>query len=304
MARVPFADLNVTNPVLAAPMSGGPTTAAMVTAAASAGSLGFLAGGYKSPEDLGDEIRSVRSRSVPFGVNLFAPNPKPVDREEFDRYARLIQPEAGVYGLDLSESSPVENVDHWQEKVDLLLATPVPIAGFTFGIPERSVIHALRRVSTTLVQTVTSVDEALMAAEIGLDMLVVQSFEAGGHWGTLTPERPPRRIRLPELVEQIRMAVDLPLLAAGGIATSEDVTSVLHAGAVAALVGIALLRAEESGASDTYKTALAERSGRDTLLTRAFSGRPARAVPRAGTGLAHARAESTAKALNRLAESV
>ena len=243
----------------------------------------------------------------------------------------------------MSESSPVENDDHWQEKVDLLLATPVPIAGFTFGIPERRVIHALRGVSTTLVQTVTSVDEALMAAERGLDMLVVQSFEAGGHWGILTPERPPRRIRLPELVEQIRMAVDLPLLAAGGIATSEDVSSVLHAGAVAALVGTALLRAEESGASDTYKTALAERCGRDTLVTRAFSGRPARAVPNlftdryaaappgypaihhltspirraaaavgdadriniwAGTGVGHARAEPTAKVLNRLAESV
>ena len=325
-------------------MSGGPTTAAMVIAAASAGSLGFLAGGYKRPEDLSDEIRAVSSHSVPFGVNLFAPNPKPVDRDAFDSYARLIQPEASLYGLDLSESSPVEDDDYWQAKIDLLLATPVPVAGFTFGIPEHRVITALHGVGTALVQTVTSVEEALLAAQSGLDMLAVQSFQAGGHWGTLTPERPPERIRLPELVAQIRMAVDLPILAAGGISTPGDVTSVLQAGAVAVLVGTALLRADESGASPTYKTALSEPHERDTLVTRAFSGRPARAVPNlftdrydvaaplgypaihnltipirraasaagdadriniwAGTGIAHARAETAAETLNRLAEAV
>jgi nitronate monooxygenase len=279
MARGPFADLGVTNPVLAAPMSGGPSTPALVVSAASTGSLGFLAAGYKSPEVLVEQIDAVRSQSVPFGVNLFVPNPVPVNRSDFGRYAVLIQPEAARYDLDLAGVSPVEDDDHWQAKIDLLLSAPVPIVSFTFAIPDRGVIEALHRVGTTLVQTVTSVEEARLAADQGVDLLVVQSFEAGGHRGTFTPEHPPAPIPLADLVGRVLDSVPLPVLGAGGIALSRDVAATRRAGAAAVMVGTALLRTEESGASPTYKAALAERKDRDTVVTRAFSGRPARAVP-------------------------
>jgi nitronate monooxygenase len=288
MAGLPFADLGVTNPVLAAPMAGGPSTPALVTAASSAGSLGFLAAGYKTPEVLAEQMKTVRARSVPFGVNLFAPNPIPVDREAFVRYSRLIQPEADRYGLSLGDMSPVDDDDHWQAKIDLLLSDPVPIVGFTFGIPERAVVEALQRAGSTLVQTVTSVEEARMAADRGVHLLAVQSFEAGGHWGTLTPRRPPPSVPLAELVARVRQAVDLPLLGAGGIATSAGVLGAMSAGAAAVMVGTALLRTEESGASAPYKSALAERGDLDTLVTRAFTGRSARAVPNSFTDRYHA----------------
>jgi nitronate monooxygenase len=300
LANGPLAELGVTNPVLAAPMAGGPSTPALVIAASSAGSLGFLAGGYKTPEVLAEQIRAVRSESVPFGVNLFGPNPVPVDHDEFYRYARLIQPEAERFDLDLGRVSPVEDDDHWQAKVELLLSAPVPVVGFTFAVPGPVVIAALHRAGTTIVQTVTSVEEARMADDRGVDLLAVQSFEAGGHWGTLTPDRPPRLMALADLVGQIRGAVRLPLLGAGGIAVSGDVAAVLQAGAAAVMVGTALLRTVESGASPPYKSALAESAHGDTMVTRAFTGRPARAVPNLFTDRYDAAAPSGYPALHHL----
>jgi NAD(P)H-dependent flavin oxidoreductase YrpB (nitropropane dioxygenase family) len=290
MARGPFADLNVTNPVLAAPMAGGPSTPRLVSAAASVGSLGFLAGGYKTPEVLAEQIRTVRSGAVAFGVNVFVPNPVKVDRQEFDRYRRLIQPEAEMYEIDLTSMRPTEDDDHWQAKMDLLLSDPVPVVGFTFGIPEGDVIAALHRAGTTLVQTVTSVEEARRAADSGIDVLAVQSFQAGAHWGTMTPQQPPELTPLPELIRQVGQVVELPLLAAGGIATSSDVAAALSAGAAAAMVGTVLLRTDESGAAPPYKAALGERGHLPTVVTRAFTGRPARAVPNLFTDRYHAAA--------------
>jgi NAD(P)H-dependent flavin oxidoreductase YrpB (nitropropane dioxygenase family) len=300
MVSQPFAHLGVTNPVLAAPMAGGPSTPALVTAAWSAASLGFLAGGYKTPEVLAEQMAAVRSRSVPFGVNLFAPNPVPVDREDFDRYLRLIQPEAERYDLALDGMSPVEDDDRWQAKIDLLLSDPVPVVGFTFGIPDRAGAAALKRVGSTLVQTVTSVEEARTAADRGVHLLAVQSFEAGGHWGTLSPQRPPPSVPLADLVAQVRQAIDLPLLAAGGIGTSADVSAVMRAGAAAVMVGTALLRTDESGASAPYKAALAERGDLGTMLTTAFTGRPARTVPNLFTDRYHADAPSGYPAIHHL----
>jgi NAD(P)H-dependent flavin oxidoreductase YrpB (nitropropane dioxygenase family) len=272
-------NLNLTNPVLAAPMAGGPSTPALVMAAARAGTIGFLAGGYKTAEGLAEQINAVRSQTEAFGVNLFAPNPLPVDPEAFRSYARLIQPEADPYAIDLVAMSPIEDDDNWHAKIDLLLTVPVPVVSFTFAIPQTAVIDALRRAGTVVIQTVTSPEEARLAAAAGVDLLAVQGFRAGGHSGTFTPERPPERTELPDLIRQVRLGVTLPLIAAGGLSTSADVAAVLHAGADAAMVGTVLLRTDESGASPVYKAAMAERADCQTVVTRAFTGRPARALP-------------------------
>src|SRR5690348_10340489 len=120
-------------------MAGGPTTPALVVAAARAGALAFLAAGYRDAGALAAQIAEVRAAGVPFGVNLFAPNPVPVDPAAFRRYAEALQPDADRYGVDLSGAEPAEDDDRWQEKLDVLLAEPVPVVSFTFGVPERSV---------------------------------------------------------------------------------------------------------------------------------------------------------------------
>jgi NAD(P)H-dependent flavin oxidoreductase YrpB (nitropropane dioxygenase family) len=221
----------------------------------------------------------VRASTSRFGVNLFAPDPISVEPDDYRRYAAAIQEEGDVYGIDLASSSPIEDDDGWEEKIALLVANPVPIVSFTFGIPDEAVIAALRKAGSMVMQTATSVDEAVLAASAGADILAVQGSHAGGHSGTLTPDRPPEPVPLIDLIRRVCVATDRPVVAAGGIAISADIADLLRAGAGAAMVGTILLRTNESGASETYKAALGERAGAATMVTHAFTGRPARAIP-------------------------
>ena len=271
-------DLGSKLPIVAAPMAGGPSTPALVIAAAAAGSVGFLGAGYKTADALAEQIASVGAAGVPFGVNLFAPNPAPVDPAEFRSYAERLQPEGDRYNVDLARQTPAEDDDHWDEKIALLVGDPVPVVSFTFGIPPAADRKALRRQGMLLVQTVTSATEARAATEAGVDALAVQASAAGGHSGTFTPHQIPPAAPLADLVAQVAAVTSLPLLAAGGLATSADISAVLHAGAIAAAVGTVLLACPESGASAPYKRALVAPGERHTLVTRAFSGRPARGL--------------------------
>ncbi len=273
-----LADLHLEIPLIAAPMAGGPGTPELVVAAARAGGLGFLAAGYRTAAALAEQISRVRESSIPFGVNVFAPNPVPVDLAAFHRYALAIRHEADQFDLDLADDIPIEDDDHWRDKIDVLLADPVPVVSFTFAVPDRGVVADLRRAGSIVVQTVTSADEALLALDAGVDALAVQASAAGGHWGTFTPDQPPAAVPLVELLAQVRRAVNLPLVAAGGLATPDDVAAVLDAGADAAMLGTVLLRTEESGASAAHQAALADPGRGDTVMTRAFTGRPARAL--------------------------
>ncbi|WP_432839359.1 nitronate monooxygenase [Dactylosporangium sp. CA-092794] len=275
MAGRLLAALGVSLPVLAAPMAGGPGGVALVEAAAAAGGMGLLAGGYKSPEALAAEIETVGG---PFGVNLFVPNPLPVDRAAYRRYAGLVTLEAERYGVVVPVDKPVEDDDSWDEKVALLRERPVPLVSFTFGIPAAADLAALRATGAVLMQTVTSVDEAKRAAAAGVDAVVVQSVQAGGHSGTLTPLRPPAAVPLPELVAAVRQAVGLPVVAAGGVATPAAVVAALAAGAEAVSVGTVLLRCVEAGTSATHRAALADPARTETVRTHAFTGRTARGL--------------------------
>ncbi len=265
-------------PVLAAPMAGGPGAPALVVAAGRAGSFGFVAGGYQQPAALAGQIATVATAGVPFGVNLFAPNPVPVDRAAFRGYADLIAPEADRYGITLDAAAPIEDDDLWHDKLDVLVAHPVPVVSFTFGLPSRADLALLRGTGALLVQTVTNADEARAAAEAGVDALAVQAAAAGGHSGTFTPDRPLTGLPAHELVAAIRSTVDLPLIAAGGISGSDAVAAAITAGAVAVAVGTVLLRSDEAGTSATHAAALADPARTTTVLTHAFTGRPARGL--------------------------
>lgn len=264
-------------PVLAAPMAGGPTTPTLVLAATEAGSAGFLAGGYESPEVLAGQVAEVRATTQGYGVNLFAPNPVPVDPGAFGAYRELLLPLADTYGVDLPES-PVEDDDLWQAKVDVLVEAAPPVVSFTFGLPDPAAAAALKRAGCALVQTVTSAAEARQAAEAGMVGLAVQSVDAGGHWGTFAPERLPERLPLPELVRSVRAAAELPVVAAGGIGTSVDVTAALAAGAHAVAVGTLLLLTPEAGTNPAHRAGLAGADRGEPVTTTAFTGRPAGAL--------------------------
>lgn len=271
-----LSELGVASPVVAAPMAGGPTTPDLVLAAARAGSLAFVAGGYLTADTLAEQLATVRGSAAVYGVNLFAPNPVPVDPAEYAAYRELIAPEAERYEVELP-ADPIEDDDGWHDKIDLLVQQPAPVVSFTFGIPEAAVLKALRRGGSLLVQTVTSAEEARRAAEAGVDALAVQASAAGGHSGTLTPGRLPSDVPLIDLVRQIRSATPLPVLGAGGIAGRADVSAVLAAGADAAVVGTLLLLADESGASAAHRAGVSDHA-RETAVMRAWTGRPARGL--------------------------
>lgn len=264
-------------PVFAAPMAGGPTTPALVAAAAAAGSFGFLAGGYRSAHGLAQQIAETRRSTDRFGVNLFVPQRIPIDATTYQLYRDRLSATADRYNVALP-AQPRMDDDGWLDKLDVLLAAPPPVVSFTFGVPDMAAINALHRAGATLAQTVTSVEEAALAQHAGIDLLVVQGPEAGGHSGTLTPEQPLTDLTLPQLVSQIAARVALPILAGGGIGAARDVRAALSAGASAVAVGTALLLAPEAGTSPTHRQALVGFGARPTTMTRAFTGRPARGI--------------------------
>ncbi len=264
-------------PIVAAPMAGGPSSPELVRAVAEAGAFPFLAGGNKPADVLSAEIEAVRGLGVGFGVNLFVLNGPSVDRESFRRYAERLQPEAEAYGLQL-DPQPKSDDDYLPQKLELLVSEPVPVVSFTFGLPDPGEVAALQRAGSRVLVSVTTPAEAVAASETGADGLVVQGFGAGGHSATHDPFATPEPVETAELVERVRGTVDLPLIGAGGVDGAEALWRILDAGAEAAAVGTLLLRADEAGTSPAHRAALADPAFQETVLTRAFTGRPARAL--------------------------
>lgn len=264
-------------PLTAAPMAGGPSTVALARAVASAGAFPFLAGGYKTGEALATEAHELRTLGIDFGVNLFVPCNNLIDKTAFAAYAAELKPDADAYGLEL-DPVPVSDDDRWGEKISVLVASPVPVVSFTFGLPDRSDIAALQRVGTRVLATVTTPYEAQLAQRLGVDGLVVQGPAAGGHSATHDPARTIEPIATADLVRAVLQAVRLPLLAAGGVDGPGAVRALLNAGAETVVVGTLLLRTDEAGTSPTHRQALGDPTFTETAITRSFTGRPARAL--------------------------
>ncbi len=257
--------------IVVAPMGGGPSTAALVIAAARAGALGFLAAGYKTPAAMAAEMAAVRAAtSEPFGVNVFVPGLPCRDREALDQYLNALPGPLGEATWD---------DDGFDGKIAALLAGPPAVVSFTFGSPAAEVVSALRDAGSLIAVTVTSPDEAARAAGAGADALCVQGYEAGAHRGTfVNDDQHGRDYGLLSLIGEVTRVTGLPQIAAGGIMGPRQVQAVISAGAVAAQCGTAFLRCPESGAHPRYKAALADPHYTATTLTRAFSGRPARGL--------------------------
>lgn len=264
-------------PLVAAPMAGGPSTLALARAVSSAGAFPFLAGGNRSPEALAADIDEARGFGAAFGVNLFVLPPWGIDEDAFAAYVEELAEDAAELGVGL-DPAPRRDDDHVAAKLALLCEAPVPVVSFTFGLPPAAAVTALRAVGTTVLASVTDPEEARAAAERGVDGLVVQGPAAGGHSATHHPSRTPGPILTEELVRQVRAAVDLPLLGAGGVDGPLAVRRILAAGAEGVVSGTLLLRTDEAGTSPTHRAALADSSFRSTVLTRAFTGRPARSL--------------------------
>jgi nitronate monooxygenase len=261
-------------PIVQAPLAGGPSTPALAAAVAEAGGLGFLAAGYKTPDAVRADIAALRERTDrPFGVNLFAPPSPAQDPAAVERFAERLRGEADRYGAALGE--PRHDDDGWAAKLTLVCELAVPVVSFTFGCPGAGDVQDLHRAGAAVWVTVTTPAEAVVASTAGADALVVQGAEAGGHRASFD-DAAPGEIGLLALLQVVRAAVDLPLVATGGIATGRGVAGVLAAGASAAALGTAFMLCPEAATAPAHRDAIAGDGA--TALTRAFTGRTARGI--------------------------
>ncbi|MFG3548267.1 nitronate monooxygenase [Streptomyces sp. NPDC047725] len=267
-------------PIVQAPMAGGVSVPQLAAAVCEAGGLGFLAAGYKTADGMYREIKQVRGlTSRPFGVNLFMPQPETADPSAVGVYAEQLAGEAAWYETELGDPDCGRD-DGYDTKLAVLLDDPVPVVSFHFGVPSREAVDSLHRVGTFVLVTATTPEEARAVERAGADAVIAQGVEAGGHQGTHRdqPETDAAGIGVLSLVAQVREAVSLPVVAAGGIMRGGQIAAVLAAGASAAQLGTAFLATPESGAHPLHKQALTNPLFVRTELTRAFSGRPARGL--------------------------
>jgi nitronate monooxygenase len=275
-----FGGLGLAVPVVAAPMAGGPSTPALVAAVGGAGGLGLVPAGYRDAGYLREQIGAVRALTDrPFGVNVFVPGSVEVDHAALAAYAASLAPDAAALGVEPGE--PRWDDDDYAAKLDLLAEEAVPLVSFAFGCPAARDVARLRRAGSAVLVTVTTAAEAATAAAAGVDALCVQGIEAGAHRGSFEDGPTDQALPLLALLAEVRAAVDLPLLATGGLMSGADIAAALAAGADAGQLGTAFLCCPEAGTSATHRQALLGGAYTETAYTRAFTGRTARGLANA-----------------------
>lgn len=264
------------HPLIQAPMAG-VSTPALAAAVCEAGGLGFVALGALDATGARAAIEQTRALTGrPFGVNLFCHAPARRDHLREGRWLARLAPEFARHGATPPEAlhEIYQSFRVNEAMLALLLDARPAFVSFHFGLPNPQQMAALRDTGARLLATATSEAEGQTILDAGLDGIVAQGWQAGGHRGIFDPEAPDERLETLPLLARLR-PLGLPLIAAGGIMTREDARAATRAGAVAVQCGTAFLRAPEAANPAAHRDALS--SGR-TVMTRAISGRAARCV--------------------------
>ncbi|WP_025736189.1 nitronate monooxygenase [Mycobacterium genavense] len=266
-------------PIVGAPMSGGPGSPALAAAVSNAGGLGFVPAGYVSADRFAEDLAAARAATTgPLGVNLLVPQPSVADWVALDYYAEALESIAEHYQVYVGRPE-FGHDDDWARKLEVVADLRPELVSFTYGVPSPDVVRRFSALGLLVMVTVTSLYEAGVAVAAGADSLVVQGPNAGGNRATFAPDMDPGSESLHQLIDRIHRAHrDVPIIAAGGLGTAEDVAGVLRRGAVAAQVGTALLLSDEAGTSTAQRVAMKNQLFAKTIVTRAFSGRYARSL--------------------------
>ena len=276
--------LGIQYPIIQAPMAGGPTTPELVAAVSNAGGLGFLGAGYMSADSMRAAIHRIRELTdKPFGVNLFVPErDEQVDLTAVasmkDHLKRMVPHASGV--ADEIENVPIEqpSKDQFVKQLEVVLEERVPVCSFTFGHPTAEEIEELKSKDIYVIGTATTVEEATTLEKMNVDAIVVQGYEAGGHRGSFLGFDESRLIGSMALIPQVVDRVSVPVIAAGGIMDGRGIVACFALGASGVQMGTAFLVSRESGAHPEYKRAILNSRDVDTVITTAFSGKPARGI--------------------------
>lgn len=282
-----LSQIGVALPIVQAPMAG-TSTPAMAAAVTNAGALGSIAVGAVGVAEAREMIDAVRRGTRgPFNVNVFCHQPARADAAREAAWVAALAPEFERFGARapaaLTEIYTSFAVDEAMQA--LLVETRPAVLSFHFGLPPVSVIAALKAAGVLLLATATSLAEGERAQALGVDAVVAQGYEAGGHRGVFDPEAHDDRLGVFALTRLLVSRLSCPVIAAGGIMDGAGVCAALDLGAEAAQLGTAFIACPESSADTWRREALFGPGAAHTRMTRAISGRPARSLPSAITAL-------------------
>lgn len=265
---------NLQYPIIQAPMAG-VTTPDFVVACAEAGILGSVGAGYFTAQQTKEFIHAVKAKTkLPFAVNLFVPENAEYNRTIIEQAFNELQPIRERFTIP--HEIPLFSKEEYTQQIDILLEEKVGVVSFTFGLPTLEEVKRLQNQQIYLIGTATSLEEALKVQQCGLDAVIVQGIEAGGHRGTFLYNY--REEQLSDLLIETRKVLTIPIIAAGGISNKGKMNEMLALGASAVQIGTALLATEESGANALHKKMVMNAEKESTILTTAFSGKLARGI--------------------------
>jgi nitronate monooxygenase len=271
--------LQLKYPLVVAPMAGGPSSVELVVASSEAGALGSIGAAYWNAAALREFTAKVQARTKrPIAINLFIPaHLPPVSEEALGAAVKATQKFRDDLGIAAPNLVPPYE-ENFDEQFEAALAMKPAVVSFVFGLLPPSALKEAKKRGAYLIGTATTPEEAEALADSGVDAAVLQGVEAGGHRGIFQAESSDPQISTLDLLAQTKRRIKLPLIAAGGLMSAQDIEAALRCGADAVQMGTAFLATEEAGTSAPYRAKLLEAPTRATQLTRAFSGRWARGL--------------------------
>jgi nitronate monooxygenase len=280
--------LDLAVPIFQAPMAGGGDTVELIAASSNAGALGCFGAAYLTPEQIVERGKQIRSKtSRPFLVNLFAPTAREnISPESVERSLKAVAPFYKELGIEppLSSSiiamtaSAVNSAPSFDDQLAAALDTGARAFSFTFGHLPPAAVREIKQRKMLLFGTATTVGEAKALENAGVDAVIAQGSESGGHRGTFATSFSAGMVGGISLIPQMADAITIPVIATGGIMDGRGIVAALVLGASAVQMGTAFLTCRESGVSEAYRKAICDATEDGTKITRAFSGRPARGI--------------------------
>jgi len=271
--------LGIELPIIQAPMAG-VQGSALAIAVSNAGGLGSLPCSMLTPHAMRFELAAIRSQtSKPFNVNFFCHVQPEPDLAREAAWRAALAPYYAEYGIDASGIAPgPRRLPFGAEAVDVLAEFTPPVVSFHFGLPSAELLERVRAWGAKILSSATTVQEAQWLEAHGVDAVIAQGLEAGGHRGMFLTEDLSTQVGTFALVPQIVAAVEIPVIAAGGIANSDGVAAAMRLGACGVQIGTSYLLCPEATTGTVHRAALKSESARFTALTKLFTGRPARAI--------------------------
>ncbi|RBP84337.1 nitronate monooxygenase [Marinomonas rhizomae] len=271
--------LGVDYPIIQAPMAG-VQDSALAIAVSEAGGLGSLPCAMLSVNDIANQVSLIKgSTSKPYNLNFFCHDTTEYNEVKHHQWRELLKPYfdefSGHYDATIKASS---RMPFSHDVADAIEGFVPPVISFHFGLPDAELLARIKRWGTKVLSSATTVEEALWLEENGVDGVIAQGLEAGGHRGMFLSKNISTQVGLVSLLPQIVDRVDVPVIAAGGISDARSINSALALGASAVQIGTSYLLCDEVKTSALHRAALKSQRASHTALTNVFTGRPARGI--------------------------